>query len=218
MLNLSLTRNTDLPLNVLCLGAHCDDIEIGCGATMLRLSQTIPSLAVTCIVFSSNKLRAAEFRASIREFLGNRVRADLHVFEYRNGYFPYQGDKIKDRFEKLKQELRPDIIFTHYAKDYHQDHRLISELTGNTFRDHLILEYEIPKYDGGMGSPSVFVPIDHDHAQRKSTILMNCYESQLKRSWFSESTFQGLMRLRGIECNSASGYAEAFYARKLVIK
>jgi LmbE family N-acetylglucosaminyl deacetylase len=217
MLNLSLTKSKDEPMRVLCLGAHCDDIEIGCGATLLKLSQTIPTLSVTCVVFSSNDVRAAEVRKSTAELLGDRDRYDLHIFDYRNGFFPYHGAEIKDRFEELKTTIQPDIVFTHYAKDYHQDHRLVSELTWNTFRDHLIFEYEIPKYDGGMGSPSVFVPVDQNHVQRKCEILMSCFESQRHRNWFTKSTFDGLMRLRGIECNSKSGYAEAYYTRKLVL-
>ena len=216
MLTLSFPNDKD-ECHVLCLGAHCDDIEIGCGATLLKLAQTIPSLVVTWVVFSSNEVRAAEVRKSIAEFLGNRVRHDLIIFDHRNGFFPYDGAKIKDRFEDLKAKVQPDIIFTHYIRDYHQDHRLVSELTWSTFRDHLIFEYEIPKYDGGINSPSVFMPVDQNHVQRKSEILMSCFESQRHRSWFTKSTFDGLMRLRGIECNSKSGYAEAYYARKLVL-
>jgi LmbE family N-acetylglucosaminyl deacetylase len=208
---------TDGPLRVLCLGAHCDDIEIGCGATLLKLADSGTEVHVSFVVFAANDIREAELRKSLSLFAGDRLDYDLVVYRHRNGYFPHVGAEIKDRFEELKSNCQPDLIFSHYGKDHHQDHRLISELTWNTFRDHLILEYEIPKYDGGMGSPSVFVFVDEEHVRRKSEILSECYVSQQHRQWFSKSTFTSLMRIRGVECNSRSGYAEAFYLRKAVI-
>lgn len=206
----------DSPLHILCLGAHCDDIEIGCGATILSLAQHRPNLSFTWVVFSSSDIRAAEAQNGFDEILGGAASAKLNLHQFRNGYFPFIGAEIKDCFEDLKSTVSPDLIFTHYGQDYHQDHRLISELTWNTFRDHWILEYEIPKFDGGLGTPNVYMPITIDQVRRKSEILLKCFASQTKRSWFSQSTFDALMRLRGIECNSDSGYAEAFYSRKIV--
>lgn len=207
----------DSPFHVLCLGAHCDDIEIGCGATLMKMVSEHPSIVVTWVVFSSDPVRAAEARESASRILGDSVSSDLSIFEYRNGYFPYNGAEIKDCFEALKTKGAPDLIFTHHGADRHQDHRLIAELTWNTFRNHWILEYEIPKYDGGLGSPNCFVPIQKSEVERKSDILLECFKSQGHRPWFSKSTFRALMRLRGVECNSDSGYAEAFYAKKIVL-
>jgi len=202
--------------SALFLGAHCDDIEIGCGSTILRLVETNPDLEITWIIFSSNEVRAQEAALSFEKFLSPLGKKDLEINEFQNGYFPYAGGEIKDYFEQLKTKVRPDVIFSHYKYDLHQDHRVIAELTWNTFRDHWILEYEIPKFDGGLGSPNLFVPASADHVKKKSDLLMTCYKTQIKRSWFSSSTFDALMRIRGIECNSESGYAEAFYSRKTV--
>jgi LmbE family N-acetylglucosaminyl deacetylase len=168
-------------------------------------------------VFSSIEERAAEVSRSADLFLNSGVKNDVVIMEFRNGYFPYQGAVIKDYFETLKRECNPDVVFTHYSEDRHQDHRLLSELTWNTFRDHLILEYEIPKYDGGMGSPNVFFPLAEEECQRKVELLEECFASERSKRWFSKETFLGLMRLRGVECNAPSGYAEGFYARKAVI-
>lgn len=206
----------DGPRHVLCLGAHCDDIEIGCGATILNLARKRTDLSFTWVIFSSNEIRAAEARNSFASILGDRESAKLELHEFRNGYFPFIGAEIKDCFEQLKANINPDLIFTHYGQDRHQDHRLVSELTWNTFRDHTILEFEVPKFDGDLGTPNLYVPAAMDDVNRKSEILLSCFPSQTKRSWFSKSTFDALMRLRGIECNAQSGYAEAFYARKIV--
>lgn len=203
--------------SALFLGAHCDDIEIGCGSTILRLVEAYPDLEMTWVVFSSNEIRAKETTASFDSFLAQLRNKSLEINEFRNGYFPYVGGEIKDCFENLKSRVHPDVIFTHFKGDLHQDHRVISELTWNTFREHWILEYEIPKYDGGLGSPNLFVPASTEHARRKSEILLESYKTQTTRPWFSKSTFDALMRLRGIECNSDSDYAEAFYARKTVL-
>jgi LmbE family N-acetylglucosaminyl deacetylase len=138
------------------------------------------------------------------------------VNNFRDGFFPFEGEQIKNFFEGLKR-VSPDLILTHNRKDAHQDHRLIAELTWNTFRNHLILEYEIPKYDGDMGQPSVFVPIEAEIYQKKVRYLMDAFESQRQKRWFQQETFLSLMRLRGMECNAPSGYAEAFYCRKLIL-
>ncbi len=216
MMNLAFP-NGNRPFHILCFGAHCDDIEIGCGATLLKLVAEHPLLSVTWVVFSSNETRAAEARESCHRFLGDSISRDVIIFDFRNGYFPYSGAEIKDSFEKLKTSVEADLVFTHYEHDRHQDHRIISELTWNTFRDHWILEYEIPKYDGGLGSPNCFVPARRSDVDRKADILLECFASQVNRPWFSRSTFDAMTRLRGIECSSESGHAEAFYARKTVL-
>jgi LmbE family N-acetylglucosaminyl deacetylase len=202
---------------VLCLGAHCDDIEIGCGGAILRLVQEYPQVHVYWIVFSSDSQRTNEARRSADAFLQHAAGKDVLIKEFRNGYFPTVGAAIKNFFEEIKSSIRPDIIFTHYRNDLHQDHRLVSELTWNTFRDHLILEYEIPKYDGDMGAPNLYVPLPEVLWRRKIVTLMECFPSQREKQWFTPETFAALMRLRGIESNALSGYAEAFYGRKLVL-
>jgi LmbE family N-acetylglucosaminyl deacetylase len=202
--------------NLLFIGAHCDDIEIGCGGTILKILQLNPDVNITWVVLSSNDLRKNEVENSARMFCANK-ELNLQIKNFRNSYFPYIGAEIKEFFEELKLTLNPDCIFTHYKKDLHQDHRVISELTWNTFRDHLILEYEIPKYDGGLGSPNVFIELNEKDLNNKVKILMNSFTSQLGKSWFSENTFQALARLRGIECNANSQYAEAYYGNKIVI-
>lgn len=202
---------------VLFLGAHCDDIEIGCGATLQRLLAEYADLAVYWVVLSSNPVREAEARNSAGILLNGVKQKTVDVRAFRNGYFPFIGAEIKDYFELLKQDVQPDLIFTHYGQDAHQDHRLTSELTWNTFRNHLILEYEIPKYDGGLGSPNLFVPVTTQHCERKAEHLMNSFASESNKHWFTRDTFLGLMRLRGVECSAPTGYAEAFYARKLMI-
>lgn len=202
---------------VLCLGAHCDDIEIGCGGAILRLVQDHPLVRVYWVVLSSDPLRAAEARRSADVFLLHAAGKDVLIKEFRNGYFPSVGAEIKDCFEELKDTIRPDVIFTHCRNDLHQDHRIVSELTWNTFRDHLILEYEIPKYDGDLGTPNLYVPLPEDFWRKKIATLLECFPSQRDKHWFTPETFAALMRLRGIESNSRSGYAEAFYCRKAVL-
>ena len=201
---------------VLCLGAHADDIEIGCGGTILRLAAERRDLEVRWMVFASNPVRAAEARASAGAFLEG-VKSTVVVRDYRDGYLPWAGAAIKDEFEALKREFVPDLIFTHQRDDLHQDHRLISELTWNTWRNHLVLEYEIPKYEGDLGLPSLYVPIDAATARRKIDVLLRSFPSQAGRSWFRAETFEAMLRLRGIECNAAEGFAEAFHATKWVI-
>lgn len=217
MLDLKLGGRGGAPKEFLFLGAHCDDIEIGCGGAVLRLAREFPRAAFHWIAFSSNETRAAEARRSAEMFLADVAVKQVIVKDFRNGYFPYVGAQIKDYFEVLKQEIKPDVIFTQYGLDNHQDHRVLSELTWNTFRDHFILEYEIPKYDGGLGSPNVFFPLQRSECERKTEILLECFASERSKPWFTKDTFMGLMRLRGVECNAPSGYAEAFYCRKAVL-
>jgi LmbE family N-acetylglucosaminyl deacetylase len=200
------------------LGAHCDDIEIGCGGTVLELLARYPTAAVDWIVLSSGKRREAEARRAAKLFLEDARKPRVTIKDFRNSFFPTEAAEIKEYFEKIKRRLSPDVVFTHHRDDLHQDHRIVGELTWNTFRDHLILEYEIPKYDGGLGSPNVFVPLTRRSAHRKLEIVMKTFESQRSKAWFSPDTFNALLRLRGIECNAPHGIAEAYYARKVVMK
>jgi LmbE family N-acetylglucosaminyl deacetylase len=216
MINLSLGFLKDRPLKILCLGAHSDDIEIGCGGAVLRFIHDHPGVRFHWVVFSAIGVRKVEAQRSAELFAGSNLES-LQLNEFRDGFMPFNGSEVKDVFEKLKQEISPDLIFTHQPCDAHQDHRLLSELTWNTFRNDLILEYEIPKYDGDMGRPSVFVPLDSEICQTKVRHLLDAFQSQRTKAWFEESTFNSLMRLRGMECNAPSGYAEAFYCRKLMI-
>jgi len=202
---------------VLCLGAHSDDIEIGCGGTMLRMLSERPGLVVHWVVFSADKARAAEATASAERFLAAAGSRDIEVHRFRDGFLPYDGAKVKAYFEELKRRIAPDLIFTHHHDDEHQDHRLVNELTWNTFRDHLILHYEVPKYDGDMGRPNLFVALEREHYEEKVRILMECFPSQRDKAWFSEDLFMGLMRIRGMEANAPSQYAEGFYARKVCL-
>ena len=217
MRTLDLLRNQDAPFRLLLLGAHCDDIEIGCGATILRLLGDHPNLRVDWAVFSSTPERAREANASAERFLVGAKEKRVRLSSFRNGSFPDAWADIKDEFEALKSEVEPDLILTHYHADLHQDHRTISELTWNTFRDHLILEYEVPKYDPDLGSPNFFVPVAPSVAAEKARNLVECFPSQASKHWFSEDLFLALMRLRGVHAAAESGYAEAFYARKLCI-
>lgn len=205
------------PPEFLFIGAHCDDIEIGCGGTVVELLNAYPGSQVTWVVLSGSAGRESEARAAARALTRRAGRKRVVVQDFRGAYFPAEFAAIKDFFERLKSETSPDLIFTHARDDLHQDHRVVAELTWNTWRDHLILEYEIPKYDGGLGSPSVFVPLQASVARRKVDLLMSVFKTQHARQWFTASTFEGLMRLRGVECNAKSGFAEAFYCRKLVL-
>ena len=203
---------------ILCLGAHPDDIEIGCGGTLLRIIEDIPEAQFYWVVFSGNSERAKEAYQSANMFLAGAKSNNIHIQDYRESYFPFVGAKIKDYFEKIVKEFSPDLIFTHNNNDAHQDHQLISALTWNTFRDHLILEYEIPKYDGDLGNPNLFINLDKKFVQRKINFILEIFKSQAEKQWFDEETFRSILRIRGIESNSPTKYAEAFYCRKMVIK
>ena len=218
MLELELGSSADKFGSILCLGAHCDDIEIGCGGTMLRWLKEHPSLSVTWVVLSSSTVREQEAHASAERFLASAGQRNIIIKTFRNGYFPYAGAEIKDFFEQLKTEVSPDVVLTHYRDDRHQDHRQVSDLAWNTFRDHFILEYEIPKYDGDLGVPNFFVPLEQSVCEEKIAFMLDCFPSQAGKQWFSRETFLALMRLRGVESNARDGYAEAFYCRKAVCK
>lgn len=213
---LSLDPGAGEPLRILCLGAHSDDIEIGCGGAMLTLLAAHPGSSVRWLVFSGDETRSAEARASAADFLAAARERDVRTLGFRESFFPYDGAAIKSAFES-QTDFRPDLIFTHRGADRHQDHRLIAELTWNTFRDHLILEYEIPKYDADLGSPPAFIALSEAVAREKCRRILEHFRSQRGRHWFDEELFLGLLRLRGVECRSSSGYAEAFDARKLVL-
>ena len=202
--------------SILCLGAHADDIEIGCGGTVLSLIKAIPDISIGWIVLSSGPQREAEARHSAAAFLHGAADCSVEISDFRNGFFPYDA-ALKDHFELLKQRYSPDLILTHRREDRHQDHRTVCELTWNTFRDHLILEYEIPKWDGDMGRPTVYVPLDTWTRDRKVECLMSSFQSQQSRHWYDAELFHGLMRLRGMECNAPDRCAEAFWAPKLTL-
>lgn len=214
MLSLTLDSGNTAPLRLLCLGAHCDDIEIGCGGTVLKLAAAGRKLEIYWVVFSSDERRKQEALESAAGFLKNINASQVVVHAHRDGFFPYLGGEIKERFEQLKTEFSPDLILTHYRQDLHQDHRLVSELTWNTFRNHLILEYEIPKYDGDFGSPNLFIPLDEAMCRRKIDIILSAFRSQSDKRWFSRELFSSILRLRGMEVNAFTGYAEGFYCRK----
>jgi len=212
---LQLAVPPDRPLRVLALGAHSDDIEIGCGGTLLTLLQQHPHSEVRWVVFSAVGPREDEARQGAEAFLEAAGKRDVCIRSFRDGFMPYDGAAVKEYFESLKAGAAPDLIFTHRLEDRHQDHRLLAELTWNTFRNHLVLEYEVPKYDGDLGHPNVFVPLEPPVWQRKISLLMSIFGTQRSKRWFSEEVFASLMRLRGMEAGLAGGSAEAFCARKL---
>jgi LmbE family N-acetylglucosaminyl deacetylase len=204
-------------LSVLCLGAHSDDIEIGAGATILGWIAAGIELDIHWCVLSAAGLRAAEAETSAKAFTAgaSSVRIELHTF--RDGFFPYDGGELKFWMEGLKSRVRADLVLTHRGDDAHQDHREVCRLTWNTFRDHLILEYEIPKWDGDLGQPNVYIPADPAILERKAELLLAHFGSQRSKDWFTPDTFRGLARLRGMECRAPGGYAEGFYLRKATL-
>jgi LmbE family N-acetylglucosaminyl deacetylase len=201
--------------HLLCLGAHADDIEIGAGGTILKLLRDYPNATVHWVVFSAVGERQQEARRSASCFLDQAAARNVVIQDFSDGFFPYQGQAIKQAFEMLKREVEPDLILTHSALDAHQDHRLINELTWNTFRRHAILEFEIPKYDGDLGRPNLFVPLPAETCSRKIDYLKSAFVTQSLKHWFTEDTFWAMLRIRGIECGER--YAEAYFARKLLL-
>jgi LmbE family N-acetylglucosaminyl deacetylase len=216
MMHLNFSVKPGARLKILCIGAHSDDIEIGCGGTILRLVEEYPDCEFHWAVFNAIGIRETEARRGAQLFAGARLDSPL-LKTFQDGFMPYIGGEVKAAFESDLKHLSPDLIFTHSGDDAHQDHQLISQLTWNTFRDHFILEYEIPKYDGDLGRPSVLVPLDRKFCESKVEFLMDAFKSQQSKHWFQPETFFSLMRLRGMECAAPSGYAEAFYCRKLVL-
>lgn len=216
MLTLTFNKQSNSPLQILCLGAHSDDIEIGCGGTILRLIEEYQkNIEVVWVVFSANGDRKNEAIKSANSFLENVEKKQIITHQHRDGFFPYTATEIKESFEELKKVITPDVVFTHYRDDRHQDHRLISDLTWNTFRNHLILEYEIPKYDGDFGSPNFFVPVSEDLCKRKCDLILQYFQTQKEKHWLTDETLFAVLRLRGIESGRQSRYAEGFYCRKI---
>jgi LmbE family N-acetylglucosaminyl deacetylase len=218
MKQLSLGLGSQTPDQILVIGAHSDDIEIGCGGTILRLVREYPASTIHWAVLSATGEREKEARQSAAQFLTGAAHANVQCWGFRDGFFPYTGGDIKDVFEQLKKALTPDVIFTHYHADAHQDHRIVNELTWNTWRDHLICEYEIPKYDGDFGNPNLFVEVDDELARRKVAILQSSFVTQRTKRWFTDDTFLGLMRIRAVQAGVQSRYVEAFYVRKAVAR
>jgi LmbE family N-acetylglucosaminyl deacetylase len=216
MLKLGFSSPGRSGLTVLCLGAHGDDLELGSGGAVLRLLAEWPRTQVYWVVFSAAETRKQEAAASAERFLAGAGQKTVDLLEFRDGFFPYQGGEIKEYFEGLKGRCAPDVILTHYRKDLHQDHRLISELTWNTFRNHLILEYEIVKYDGDLGSPNFFIHLSEAVAKRKIELVLESFRSQRPKQWFDADTFFSILRIRGLESNAPEKYAEGFYCRKAV--
>jgi LmbE family N-acetylglucosaminyl deacetylase len=216
MLSLSFSGG-DTPLRrVLAIGCHADDVEIGCGGTLLALMRAHPELEVVWVVLGAQGDREVEARASADDFLASAARADVVIHGFRDAYMPYHGEAVKEAFEAMKP-LEPDLVLTHTRDDLHQDHRLACELTWNTFRDHLILEYEVPKWDGDLGRPNLYVPLEDDVVERKLELVLRHFPTQAGKHWYDAETFRGLMRLRGLECAAPSRFAEAFYAPKVVL-
>ncbi|MDI3461603.1 MAG: hypothetical protein OJF50_000424 [Nitrospira sp.] len=204
-------------LNILCIGAHADDIEIGCGGTILKLLQTHPGSRVVWVVLTARGDRRKEAAKSSAAFLRGAESTKLVTKSFRESYLPYQGKDVKEYFDTLPHVIDPDLIFTHYRHDLHQDHRVVCELTWNTYRRHQILEYEIPKYDGDLGRPNLFVSLSDEIVESKVRLLMEGFATQRSKQWFTEDTFFSLLRIRGVESPAATKYAEAFYVRKLVV-
>lgn len=202
---------------ILCLGAHSDDIEIGAGGTILRLIEQNPKVEIHWVVFGGDSQRQTEARRSGEEFLSGIERKHIVTHSFRDAFFPSQLEVIKESFEQIKHAFQPDLIFTHYRDDLHQDHRIINQLTWNTFRNHAVLEYEIVKFDGDLGHPNVFVPISNAIVEKKTSHLLEHFATQRGKQWYDAETFRAYLRIRGIECNSPTRYAEAFHGRKIVL-
>lgn len=201
---------------VLCFGAHCDDIEIGCGGALIELSQRFPGIRFVWVVLSGDSVREQETRTAAATLLAD-ANVTVEVHRFRESFFPHIGSEIKEAFESLRSRVAPDLILTHQLGDRHQDHRMVAELTWNSFRSHAILEYEIPKYEGDLAHPQVYWPLSDASVDLKIETLLRCFPSQRARPWFDAELFRGHLRLRGIECNSPSRYAEAFHGRKILI-
>ncbi len=214
MLPLSIPGD-ERPLRFLFLGAHCDDIEIGCGGTLLSLAARYPQAEFHWVTFASDEVREPETRRCAERLLGKDVTRSCSVYTYRESHFPSQVPELKAEIESIKARVQPDVVFTHHREDRHQDHSTLSDLTWNSFRDHLVLEYEIPKFDGDLGQPNFFVPVTREHVELKIRILLEEFASQRDRYWFTDETFLSMLRIRGVEARSATGYAEGFYARKV---
>jgi LmbE family N-acetylglucosaminyl deacetylase len=217
MLKFEFAKRKDQPLKILCLGAHSDDIEIGCGGTILRVLSEYNNVEVHWVVFGSRGRRNREAVASANKFLLGAKRKQVFIKHFKESFFPYIGGEIKSVFENLKKRMSPNIVFTHYRDDLHQDHRVISELTWNTFREHLILEYEVFKYDGDLGQPNFFVHLNELICRKKVDYIWRCFKSQMDKPWFTKDAFLSILRIRGLESKAPERYSEGFYCRKLIV-
>jgi LmbE family N-acetylglucosaminyl deacetylase len=215
LLALKLAPKTASPLDILCVGAHCDDIEIGCGGTVLAIQTRYPKSRVHCLVLTSTPARRKEAMAAAKSLIQATSRGELRICDLTDGLLPAHLPAVKAEFERMKTVVTPDLILTHHGSDRHQDHRLASEVTWQTFRNHLIWEYEIPKFDGDLVTPNMYIPLDSALAARKVSLIMRTFRSQREKSWFTVENLEAIMRLRGLECRSPSGLAEGFHCRKL---
>jgi LmbE family N-acetylglucosaminyl deacetylase len=211
----SFSQRSNSIRTVLCFGAHADDIEIGCGGTILRWLEEYDNLEFHWVVLSSGRKRKKEALKGADLFLQGARKKTVLVESFRDGFFPYIGTEIKEYFETLKKRVSPDVVLTHYRDDRHQDHRLVSDLTWNTFRKELILEYEIPKYDGDLGQPNLFMHLSEKVCRKKIRYILDVYQTQIQKHWLTEDTLRAMLRLRGVESRAAGKYAEAFYCRKM---
>lgn len=217
MLTAQLGTEAGRPLTILCLGAHSDDVEIGCGGTLLRLLAEHPGSTVHWVTFSATSERADETRSSAAAFTAEAARLELDIFDFAENHFPSQLRELKEQMGSVARTVTPDVVFTHRREDLHQDHSTIAELTWQAFRDHVVLEYEIPKFEGDLGHPNLFVPLSADQARRKVDLICEHFATQADKPWFRPEVFTGLMAVRGVECVAPGGYAEGFTARKLVL-
>lgn len=217
MLRFAIPERADRPLRILCLGAHSDDIEIGCAGTLFQLLSSRPVDLTWIVLSAQGAARSSEARRSFRAFLRHAASGSFMAGEFRDGFFPAVYEELKEWLLQMGRIHDPDIIFTHRIEDRHQDHRTVAELTWNTWRSQVILEYEIPKFEGDLGQPNFFVPLTAGTRRKKTKHLMQHFSSQRSKSWFRPESFDGLMALRGLECRAPSGFAEAFHARKILL-
>lgn len=213
MKELALVRGSG-PIELLCIGAHSDDIEIGLGGTILGLIESGVDLSVHWCVCSAAGSRADEARASAAAFLAGAREHRIHIGGFDDSFFPSQARELKKWLATIGEQVAPEIVFTHQRDDAHQDHRQVCEATWNLFRDHMILEYEIPKWDGDLTRPNMYVALTDEQMERKVALLKRHFGSQGSKDWFDGDTFRGLARLRGMECRAPGRYAEAFHMRK----
>jgi LmbE family N-acetylglucosaminyl deacetylase len=218
VLALTFNSRSKHPINILAIGAHCDDIEIGCGGTLMTLQQRSRGCRVHWLVLTSGAARRKEAERSVNAFVRTSARGETRICDLPDGLLPAHFAEVKAEFQRIRKTVAPDLVLTHHGADLHQDHRLLSEITWQTFRDHTIWEYEIPKYDGDLRTPNLYVPLASAVAKRKASLIMKLFASQLGKAWFKAGTLEALMRLRGVESHATSGYAEAFHCRKLVFE
>lgn len=216
MLALTLAASSNSALEILCIGAHCDDIEIGCGGTVIALQRRYPRCKVHLLVLTSTPARRAEAAAAAKALIGVSARGEMRICEFPDGLLPAHLPEVKAEFERMKKAINPDLVLTHHGLDRHQDHSLVSHVTWQTFRDHMIWEYEIPKFDGDLVTPNMYVPLPAALAARKISLCMRAFPSQHAKPWFKAENLEATMRLRGLESRAASGYAEGFHCRKLL--